>query len=405
VDSDNDGLSDVDEIARGTDPFNADTDGDGLGDGVEALAGTDPLDRDSVIPPTDYYVVLPHGDPAELRELTFTARLGRGDVFFLIDTTGSMASALNNVRNSLRDRIVPAVSAAIADVVMGVGDYRDFPIAPYGDPGDWTFRLRQAMTADVAAVQGALDVLRVGGGADGPEAMLEGLYAAAGDACAGGGGFGAACFRESSHPIVVVVTDAPSHNDGDAANAYDASVTARTWSETMARLNAGAVKILGAAVKVMAMLPAESMADLQRAARDTGSHDRSGAPTVYPVVGGSVTDAVVGGIVDLVNAETQDVSARAVDDPDDAVDATRFIKEILPVWASDATRFDATTFYGVSGGTTVVFRIAFQNDFRPHEFRVQIYRARIEVHDVPGLTTLDARNVYIVVPAESGLLL
>jgi hypothetical protein len=46
-DSDNDGLSDGDEIqVYGTDPYNADTDGDGRGDGEEVLAGTNPLVAD-----------------------------------------------------------------------------------------------------------------------------------------------------------------------------------------------------------------------------------------------------------------------------------------------------------------------------------------------------------------------
>lgn len=148
-DADNDGLPDEDELARGTDPYNPDTDGDGLEDGVEVLAGTDPLDVYSVIPPTDYYVVLPYEDPPQLRELDFTARLGKGDIFFLVDTTGSMLTTIDSVRTSLATVIVPAANAAIADVAMGVGDYRDFPVAPYGDPGDWSFELRQAVTFDL----------------------------------------------------------------------------------------------------------------------------------------------------------------------------------------------------------------------------------------------------------------
>ncbi len=43
-DADNDGLSDADEQARGTDPNDADTDGDGIQDGREAGNGLDPLD-------------------------------------------------------------------------------------------------------------------------------------------------------------------------------------------------------------------------------------------------------------------------------------------------------------------------------------------------------------------------
>jgi hypothetical protein len=46
-DSDGDGISDSDEVADGTDPFDADTDDDGLNDGDEVSAGTDPLNPDS----------------------------------------------------------------------------------------------------------------------------------------------------------------------------------------------------------------------------------------------------------------------------------------------------------------------------------------------------------------------
>jgi eukaryotic-like serine/threonine-protein kinase len=48
LDSDGDGLTDAQEIAIGTDPFNPDTDGDGLTDGDEVfIYGTNPRDRDT----------------------------------------------------------------------------------------------------------------------------------------------------------------------------------------------------------------------------------------------------------------------------------------------------------------------------------------------------------------------
>ena len=52
IDSDNDGLTDVEETILGTHPLLTDTDGDGFGDGVEVTAGTDPLDNASH-PPAD----------------------------------------------------------------------------------------------------------------------------------------------------------------------------------------------------------------------------------------------------------------------------------------------------------------------------------------------------------------
>ncbi|MEO1824750.1 MAG: CotH kinase family protein [Roseibacillus sp.] len=48
IDSDGDGLSNIDEALAGTDPLRPDTDGDGSTDGSEIAAGTDPLDGSSL---------------------------------------------------------------------------------------------------------------------------------------------------------------------------------------------------------------------------------------------------------------------------------------------------------------------------------------------------------------------
>jgi hypothetical protein len=55
-DTDGDGLLDGDEVARGTNPRNSDTDGDGHNDGVEVANGWDPLDPRSPgqLPPSNY---------------------------------------------------------------------------------------------------------------------------------------------------------------------------------------------------------------------------------------------------------------------------------------------------------------------------------------------------------------
>jgi ribosomal protein L27 len=46
-DQDHDGLNNLGELRRGTDPRKADTDGDGLSDGLEVRTGNDPRRRDS----------------------------------------------------------------------------------------------------------------------------------------------------------------------------------------------------------------------------------------------------------------------------------------------------------------------------------------------------------------------
>ncbi len=47
-DTDGDGLSDEEEIRRGTNPFERDTDRDGYPDGLEIALGSDPLDPNSI---------------------------------------------------------------------------------------------------------------------------------------------------------------------------------------------------------------------------------------------------------------------------------------------------------------------------------------------------------------------
>ena len=395
-DADGDGIPDADEATHGTDPDNADSDGDGVGDGVELVAGTDPTDASSTIPETDFYVVLPFEDPAQTGEIDFTARLGKADVFFLIDTTGSMGGAISNVQSTLSSVIVPAIDDSIADAHMGVAEYRDFPTSPYGSSGDFPFRLKQTVTDSVSAVQSALGTLRAGGGADLPESMSEALYETANGSCSTGGGRGAACFRADAQPIVVVVTDVVTHNGPGGSNGY--SFAARSWGEATAALNAIDAKILGARVG-----GSDNLTDLANA---TSSRRMDGSPTVYSAPGGTVDRAVVDGIVDLVGGVPQDVSRRTIDDTSDEIDATRFIQEVRPLRASrDAVTMDDTTFYGVPGGTTVTFQVTFQNDFFEHEDRVRIFRAQIEIHDLPGRTPLDTRNVYIVVPARDGSVL
>ncbi len=182
ADSDRDGLTDYDELCRfSTNACAIDTDGDGVTDlGEVAGSMTDPLDPSSTIPDGDFFVVLPFNGPDRpIRTLSFGTSINRADVYFLIDTTGSMGTPIANVTSSLTT-IASALAERIPDVHMGVGQFRDFPFGGtfdgYGSAGDMAYQNMQNITGDVSAVQAALGRLSAAGGADGPESHVAALF-------------------------------------------------------------------------------------------------------------------------------------------------------------------------------------------------------------------------------------
>ncbi len=249
TDSDNDGLSDKDESTKyHTSPTKPDTDGDGYTDAEEVAAGTDPLNPASN-PGTisGFSFDLPYKGLPRTQELTFKPQIKKADVGFVTDTTGSMGGTISGIQTSLKS-IITKLTAAIPDVAVGVGDHRDLPISPYGSTGDFPFKLWQRVTTNVTDAQTGVGKYVAGGGNDGPEAQVPGLYlAATGNAFTGPGGavwtpkfdptvgfdatkghgtIGGMGFRKDAQPIFVISTDAPEHTlAGDPDNLSPEGVT------------------------------------------------------------------------------------------------------------------------------------------------------------------------------------
>jgi hypothetical protein len=77
-DTDNDGLSDYDELnVHFTDPFNPDTDGDSVTDGGEAAQGADPLDPDDV-PSYEWFTLTGNLEQDAVKTLERTIRIPAG---------------------------------------------------------------------------------------------------------------------------------------------------------------------------------------------------------------------------------------------------------------------------------------------------------------------------------------
>lgn len=191
LDSDNDGLTDHEELLARTNPCNGDTDGDGASDLIEAAAMSD--GRDSISRPAanSLYVILPYHPPDmpgmhERREFTFSTRIRQADVFFLVDNSGSMSGTITNIRTNFSTMIVPAIQMQIPDIRVGVGSFVSLPNNVDGSPGmpgDYNLWVRQSLTTDIMAAQRAFNTMRTidmdapgFAGGDGPENSTEAAY-------------------------------------------------------------------------------------------------------------------------------------------------------------------------------------------------------------------------------------
>lgn len=439
LDSDNDGLSDADEARLGTDPTHVDTDGDGVTDLAEEAAETDPTDATSTIPATDYFVVLPYMGDHVHRVLRFGTNIQQADVYFLVDSTGSMQPVIDNVRDSLGD-IAGELEAVIPDVQMGVGHFEDFPFASgspfgptfFGGPDDDAYENAQDITPDLAAVRSALDGIVLGDGHDGPEAAVQGIFQTA----TGRGGSwsfmgstyaiarrvcpeypdetvprrGYPCFRPGSLPIVVTVTDVEWHAgsaDGTRWPYMAITPAPEDLPDAASALSRIGGRFIG--VPIVNDMGTAFPTDHQAMAMQTGSVDGSGRPLVYPAPIGMVSDSIVEGIRTLATTTPQDVNTDTEDVPPNPgdVNATDFILAITPVAATPAggvSGMDDTTFFDVTPGTSVDFDVDFYNGFVPPPVVAQVYRARIVVYGNLS-ARLDERRVFIIVPPEAGVIL
>ncbi|HEY3353804.1 MAG TPA: hypothetical protein VGQ83_11190 [Polyangia bacterium] len=274
---------------------------------------------------TDFFFILPYLDPNgnQQKPLDFKTDVRSLDVFFAMDTTGSMAEEITNLQSTVSSTIVPQIQAQIPDTQFGVGAFEDFPDSPsftYGaahgsDCGaggiaapDQPFSLFQAVTADLALVQTGLTHLTngpgkpIGCGMDLPESMIEALYqVATGDGLTGPAlasvpanhtGVGGVAYRAGSMPVVIPITDSMSHApgegticgaSGDSVN-YTGAVGAVAHGRlpTKDKLNAICAKVVGVASIDSRFPDCSGLADEEDFARATGARVK---PSVWDVGG------------------------------------------------------------------------------------------------------------------------
>ncbi len=432
-------------------------------------------------PTQDFFFILPYTDPAGpvAKPLDFSTTIPALDVFFLMDTTGSMAGEIANLQSALTGTIIPGVTAAVANSQFGVGALEDFPILPWGnvhgsDCGiggesapDQPFKLKQTITGNAAAVQTAVGTLSLNGapigcGNDLPEGGIEAIYqAATGQGLsspsptsvpANTTGIGGVGFRAGTMPVIVDITDAPTHGVGETltcnntSNAYTGAVAAVAHTRAQAKTALANIcaRVVGIAAIGAPCSPEEYLTDFATAtgarvppqawdvpARPAGcaaglcctgqsplgrAPDADGlCPVVFDVStsGTGVGTNITTGIQMLTRFATFDVTSQddgvTTDIDNNPLPAPHttadFIKTVTPSGFTlpppppnlPNPTFDTTTFYTVTPGTQVAFSVTAFNDFVMQTDQAQIFQATIKVI-AGGCTALDQRDVLILVP-------
>ncbi len=412
-----------------------DSDGDGVADAVEVHAGTDPRDG-SESPRTrgDFFFVVPYeSDPEPPRDtMVFGTAIQRADVHFMIDTSISMQHYIHGIRYALTSHIIPGVAAAIPDVWLGVGQFDVCPTSGFRPGICRGITMDARSTGDAVAVTAALDTLTADcAPVNEPYAQAAWLWATgdtsrfpgmSASSCAAGT-IGLGCVRGDALPILVVVGDegfAESYRTATSA-CEDGRCAACARFPSSSDIISAFAAIRG---RLVVLGPTGTSPEWGPIVTATGAVDESGRPLIFPDAGVSTTvdGAVVDALARLAASTPLDVSARAVDLDDDGIDATVFVERIEPnVTGGVADRRDpsrvcvgglptadadgdgrAETFPRVRPGTPVCFDIVVRrNGSVPPAAEPRIVRGAIEVVG-DGVTVLDRRTVYFLVPAESG---
>ncbi|HEU5060461.1 MAG TPA: hypothetical protein VFU21_28215 [Kofleriaceae bacterium] len=430
VDADSDGLGDEREDANcngvvdpgETSPFEPDTDGDDVSDLVEIAAGSDPTDpADNPQQNGDFVFVVPYQgspDPDE-DDLDFSTALKKVDVYVLMDLSGSMsgeaAAVRDNMATVLRNLTCPPAGDGdpddcIRELWSGAGTFT------YAERNPYVNRLRiQPEPDDVGPAIPAVDNGACSGCAEPHRlaawATVTGLgyassgctgatsFAAAGSCAsspAGAGGIGYPCFRPGALPVILLATDENSQYTCPAAGTV------------VSRANQIGAKILGILGSSVA---AGTREQLETLASGTGAVTSAGEPLVFDGADASASSAIEDAIRSLASNVPLDLSALPVDlggDPVDAVDAFVDHLETLQLGSascqdgladsdSDGDGFD-DRYLDVLPGTPVCWRLVPRaNTTVPATDEPQLYRARVDVFG-DGVTLLDSRDVFFVVP-------
>lgn len=429
LDSDNDYVSDADELAAGTDPKKADTDGDGATDLVELTLGTDPKDPASNPAALGEVAILVHPSGTSVGTLVAKTSLLYVDFYAAFDITGSMSDELNSMKNVMTG--FPAVvddlrcartgaacaldSACGVDEVCFEGECITDPRADDGcipdiwtGVGGWgevhTFRNSSSLGPDPTVTAHA--VPSTGGGAY--EAPFHPPHCVASvelchtDQTCSETGIGCPGFRADAYRIYVQITDADQQCSGNVCENY----TAQSAGEALRASGIQFVGLWGTDDGSGGIGSPESVA--QSIGIAAGSVDANGEPYTYYAIDEYVPGATVTAIRAITRTKPVVVTATIADLPDDAGDALELVEHLevnvsaeggcthtTDVADSDGDAFD-DTFTKLLPGQPACWDVHAKSGAIEPTDAPQVFRAEVTV-TADGSPT-DTRRVTFVVP-------
>ncbi|MBA3465465.1 MAG: VWA domain-containing protein [Deltaproteobacteria bacterium] len=432
-DSDDDGVLDVSEDVNcngmrdgnESDPMKGDTDMDGVSDLIEVAAGTNPNNPTSNPQANgDFVFVEPYQEPQMPLEsnLDFSTKLQAVDLYVLLDRSGSMSQEISTVKSNLS-----TVVSNLACPPLGNGSPGNcIPdlwagAATIGYAGAGAAAFQNWVDIQPNASFASVPVTEPTGSSNTQEPLTFGAYAAvtgqggasfgmssvpARSGC-GAGRFGYPCFRSNALPVVLLATDEPPLSAGDTQKTPDwATIVRPAFISKKARL----VGILGSG------FTAGTDTDLRTMATQTGAVDAANgnSPLVFDGAGANAASAIQTGIFRLANGLPLDINAVAADDPSDSVNAvTSFIGRLQTLQLGSAQCANGLTdvdtngdtfkdkFLQVRTGTPVCWKVVSKpNTTVPATSAPQLFKATVTVYG-DGITQLDQRDVYFLVPPKN----
>ncbi|MBC9823567.1 vWA domain-containing protein [Terrabacter sp. MAHUQ-38] len=244
-----------------------------------ALVATPALAMGAGVSPATYDASVDPGDTVHVTKTVSTPAIPpKPDIVLVVDETGSMGSAIANVKSEMGS-IVTTVQSAQPQAQFAVVSYKD------ATDGAQFFQVESDLTGSQATAQGAIDSLVAGGGGDTPEGQLNALWEV-------GTGGSAISFRPDSSRIVVWFGDASGHDPSGGHSEADATAS-----------------LTGVGAQVIAINVASGGADGLNA---TGQAQRIAAATsgtFFPsVTPGNVAATILAGLGNLPAEVSADVS-------------------------------------------------------------------------------------------------